>query len=385
MESELLSHYSDKTFSVRCVCTNTFITTHDERRIQSLTANEIGKEIASKKAAYEYIDGPRRIYFDIENLKVSNLDDVDKFIVKLIEDFSDFYKLYELSYVVTMNRKSRHPGVSLHIILNMYVEDWKILRNMIRLFVNNKPEYKGIVDVLVYNKTQYMRLPYSFNALFGVSYKKKRRIFARREATNPEPIRFRHNDTDVNVRLVNLTSNDDEPEVRIVHVGEVSIQRPIARARLQVVSRSNTSHRINFRIERDEPEEQRLISVDEFEQAIAHQDDAQNKSVSQDSERVLLPEPEVNSSLNEMIRRMISEIKINDPDDFHFIYSSTYPPSPNVCPFIISDVRECQLYSNRLPNITLPIDKVIKEQKFGVKFEENECSYGSYGSYENFI
>lgn len=344
MSNNFIDHYRDTSFTGRFRCVDGYIESHDEKMLESITPYQVGHEIMfEKKAVYEYIDGERRVYFDIENLNLSSLDDVDKFIVKLIEDFSDFYKLYDLSYIVTMNRKSRHPGVSLHIIFNIYVNNGRMLRNMVRLFVMYHPEYKGIIDVLVYNDVQYMRVPYSYNALKNIHYAS-------------EPLRFKRNQTNMNVRLVNLSGH--------------------ASAAMQSTFENAIDQSERLRL----PEGSRLVEdIDQSEGS--RLPEAITRASTSKETMCSIPEPEVNEYLNEKIRRLISDIGINDPNDFHFIYSTTYEGYER-SRFLISDTRDCHLYANKLPDINMPIDAKLREQKFGIRFEGET---GSYGSYQDFI
>lgn len=282
------------------------IVKHDESMVKRLTIKQIEDLVASGDAAYEYLQGARRLYFDIENLAVSSYSELDLFIFQLIEDFSSFYQIFGIRYLVTLNLKSRHPGASMHIITDIYVHSAQMLRDMVRLFVRANLKYKGIIDVLVYNDTQYMRMPYSRNALKGIVYKEK--------------VSF--------TKKLDVEADD---------------------SRITVV-------------------ENRVVKTE-------------------------LDEPEANKHLNELIRHAIhakNEVLIDEgadasalnDNDFHFIYKSTYDKGyDKSLPFIISDIRDCTLYSNRFPHIVLPIDEMLESRKFDVKMDDafdSGCSYDMF-------
>ena len=343
----LPSNLEDTKLRVRCC--DAFIDKHDEKQLLELTIKQVENKLKDGIAVYEFLTGARRLYFDIENLVVQSIDELDCFIVQLIEDFCSFYQIFGVRYIVTMNMKSRHPGLSLHIFTDIYIQNAQMARDMIRLFVRSNLQYRGIIDVLVYNDEQYMRMPYSRNALQGIVYK--------------ESISFsKKKEIEVNGDKVTVISKEtikpkviEEPEAN----KEINdyIRCVICSKKKTLVDVSGTL--ISERTERS--------SVDVIEAGCNLRD-----VISERTERSSVDKG-FNFDLNE--------------NDFHFIYKSTYADDyDKSVPFIISDIRDCTLYSNRLPHIVLPIDDIIQTQKFNVKFDESDRVTGSYGgSYDEFI
>ena len=327
----LPSNLEDTKLRVRCC--DAFIDKHDEKELLELTIKQVESKLKDGNAVYEFLTGARRLYFDIENLIVQSIDELDCFIVQLIEDFCSFYQIFGVRYIVTLNMKSRHPGLSLHIITDIYVQNAQMVRDMVRLFVRSNLQYRGIIDVLVYNDEQYMRMPYSRNALQGIVYK--------------ESISFsKKKEIEVNGDKVTVISKESiKPKV---------IEEPEANKEINDFIRCVICSK-----------KKKLIDVIEADSNL----------------RDVIPERTERSSIDKGFNFDLNE------NDFHFIYKSTYADDyDKSVPFILSDIRDCTLYSNRLPHIVLPIDDIIQTQKFNVKFDESDRVTVSYGgSYDEFI
>ena len=334
MQKTLFSLPSNLEDTKLCVrCSDAFLDKHDEKELLELTIKQVESKLKDGNAVYEFLTGARRLYFDIENLIVQSIDELNCFIVQLIEDFCSFYQIFGVRYIVTLNMKSRHPGLSLHIITDIYVQNAQMVRDMIRLFVRSNLQYRGIIDVLVYNDEQYMRMPYSRNALQGIVYK--------------ESISFsKKKEIEVNGDKVTVISKESiKPKV---------IEEPEANKEI------NDFIRCVIRSVKKS-----FIDVIEAGSNL----------------RDVIPERTERSSVDKGFNFDLNE------NDFHFIYKSTYADDyDKSVPFILSDISDCTLYSNRLPHIVLPIDDIIQTQKFNVKFDESDRVTTSYGgSYDEFI
>ena len=223
----------------------------------------------------------------------------------------------------------------------------QMLRDMVRIFVRSNIQYAHIIDVLVYNDTQYMRMPYSRNALKNIVYK--------------EILTFSKN------RDVEIDGNK-------IKVSEPSEQ-----------------------VELGKPSEpSKPIPVSLFEQALEteHPSEQASSSNSPAHTDIRLEDEGINDLVRSIIRAKNQSLGLtavnSNENDFHFIYKSTYPLDyDKSVPFIINDVRDCTLYSNRFPHIVFKIDKRINEQKFGVKFGSKDDNVHfltfSYGSYDMFL
>lgn len=158
--------------SVRVVCCTVF--GKDEcgtEKAVKLSVDDVDKKLKEGFAVYEVLQAndKRRIYLDVENV-FKKPEELEPFIIKLIEDFKKEFCLVAAVARVTVNVHSRHPGYSFHIIFNRYVVGYRVLRNMTRFFLDHHPEYKGMVDPLVSNPCQYFRVPFSHNGLSKIKY-----------------------------------------------------------------------------------------------------------------------------------------------------------------------------------------------------------------------
>ena len=114
----------------------------------------------------------RRLYFDIENIPNKSRH----LIYDLIRDLSNFLGVDKQSYVLTINKGSRHPGLSYHLLFPYKTYANNIL-NLVRNFKLKYSQYKNYIDECVYNHGRLFRLPNQFgigNSVKGHFIKNKK-------------------------------------------------------------------------------------------------------------------------------------------------------------------------------------------------------------------
>lgn len=130
-------------------------------------ANNMLRDLSNGLALYEELTASRRIYFDIDGLEDQH---PIIYVRNFLKCFIEWMGLKNVTFAMTINHGSRHPGKGFHIVLNK-VMFWKDMQTMVRNFLEEHQQYKNVVDQFVYNEKQLMRMPYSGNAIVGIKYK----------------------------------------------------------------------------------------------------------------------------------------------------------------------------------------------------------------------
>lgn len=130
-------------------------------------ARSMLRDLSNGIALYEELSVSRRIYFDIDELKDPH---PIIYVRNFLKCFIEWAGLKNVTFAMTINHGSKRSGKSFHIVLNKAMF-WKDMQTMVRNFLQEHQQYKGVVDQFVYYEKQLMRMPYSGNAVVGIKYK----------------------------------------------------------------------------------------------------------------------------------------------------------------------------------------------------------------------
>ena len=132
----------------------------------AVSVNDMIKVINQSKykpeyALYEILCTPiRRLYLDIEGVPTSD----PELINRLINDFTTFLNIPSNQYCLTLNRGSRHTGLSYHLLFKYKLHHKSIL-NIVRNFKSQYPSYSDYIDESVYDSRRLFRLPLQHSAI----------------------------------------------------------------------------------------------------------------------------------------------------------------------------------------------------------------------------
>ena len=105
--------------------------------------------------------GVLRIFLDLENIPI----DKPQLYKEIIIMFIKYAQLEEdTPYTVTINKGSRHLGLSYHVIFAK-VTTRTVLKNLVANFRKDNPEYKHYVDGIIYTPNRLFRLPGQYGIL----------------------------------------------------------------------------------------------------------------------------------------------------------------------------------------------------------------------------
>jgi hypothetical protein len=94
-----------------------------------------------------------KIFFDIENIP----SDQPNLIYKIIDEIFDFFQFDNRKYALTLNKNSRHPGLSYHLYFP-YTSYLSNMNNMVHSLCYNKPHITNYIDTSVYANNRLFRV-----------------------------------------------------------------------------------------------------------------------------------------------------------------------------------------------------------------------------------
>ena len=120
---------------------------------------------------YEVLDGVhlRRFYFDIEKITEDKETKAKQIVIDIAENFSKFIlnnyddKNIKVYYHITTNINSpTHKGYSFHLIFPFICANYKDMNYIVVEFLEEYPEYKDYIDLVVYSRVRLFKLPCYF-------------------------------------------------------------------------------------------------------------------------------------------------------------------------------------------------------------------------------
>lgn len=100
----------------------------------------------------DYENSVNRLYFDIENID----EDKPNLIYEIIEKICSFLNIDKTKYALTLNKKSRHGGLSYHLFFP-YFGYIRQLSNIVNSFCCLNQELINYIDTSVYSKNRLFR------------------------------------------------------------------------------------------------------------------------------------------------------------------------------------------------------------------------------------